>query len=402
LIVIPEPSSSLLAIPVAPQEFDVNTLVKYLAANDPTQFIFASVTNDRDVSVTSWGEDCVWFLRSAGGKAWFFRYNYNAGTPNGHGVLLIGTVTGLTTGAIGSNGTFYTVYQNQDLQESVPGYDPSNTAGKSFTFSVQGIQVCAFYNNVQITCFTDYRDTSVGAVQAQCNTGGGIRDTTVAYLPSPSMYSHPASNLLDVRDFGLKAVSTTGSIAASSTSLSVASSNGFNVGDQIIVATGGESSIGPGTIGVGGALPARTYANLAAANADLPNQADGAWMRTLDTNTVYRKYTTSINYIGQIWYQQHSDPIAPVAKITAISGNTLMLDTAASVSTTNANVYFDNGAAFNAIVGTPAEGQSPLTPPNQTLNFAAGTFAFYSGPGNSDVCSLGRKDRLDDPRAGRS
>ena len=55
--------------------------VKYLRADDRAQFIFATKVAARDISVTTWGEDCVVFLRSGAGKAWYFRYNYNAGPP---------------------------------------------------------------------------------------------------------------------------------------------------------------------------------------------------------------------------------------------------------------------------------------------------------------------------------
>ena len=71
------------------------------------------------------------------------------------------------------------------------------------------------------------------------------------------MYSDPTNNVLDMRDFGAKPLATTGTISAGSRDLRVSSSEGFAVGDQVIVATGGEAAIGPRTIGVGGALPKR-------------------------------------------------------------------------------------------------------------------------------------------------
>jgi hypothetical protein len=68
------------------------TGVRYLKADDPTQFIFSTVADERDVSVTTWGDDCIVFLRENGGRAWYFRYNYNTGTPTGRGILTIGVV----------------------------------------------------------------------------------------------------------------------------------------------------------------------------------------------------------------------------------------------------------------------------------------------------------------------
>lgn len=359
--------------------------VKYLRADDSAQFIFSTKAATRDISVTTWGEDCVVFLRSSGGKAWYFRYNYNTGAPNGRGILAIGIVTGLTAGPIDRNGKFYGLYSNNDLQSTVDGYNPAETAGASFIFSVQGFRICAGYNGVQITCFTDYRRMSPGIVQVQCNAGGGIRDTRIQSLIGPAMYSDPSNNILDMRDFGAKPLATTGAISEGSPDLKVASSEGFAVGDEIIVATGGEAATGPGTIGVGGALPKRTYANLTVANADLPNQADGAWMRTLDTELVYRKYKTWISYSGQLWYQTSANPIALVAHITAISGNVLTLDQSAVTTTTNASVYFDNGAAFSSVLAAAAAGVAPLTPTNLTVNIPTGTLGFYSGPGSTTL-----------------
>jgi hypothetical protein len=359
------------------------TGVKYLGATDITQFIFSTTISRRDVSVTSFGSDCAFFLRVNSGKAIEFRYNYNTGTPNGHGTLQIGIVTGLGAGTLDFNRTFYGIYQNNDLLGTVAGYDPTNTTGAAFTFSVQGFNICAKYNSTVITCFQDYRYTSPGIVQAQCNTSTGIRDTTIHYFPAPPMYSNPQIGLYDVRDFGGKAVATTGSIPAASNSLTVASSANLSIGDQIIVATGGEAATGRGTIGVGGALPTRTYPDLATANADLPNQADGAWMRTLNDEAVYRKFTTWISYAGTEWYQTFSNPVALVAHITGISGNTLTLDQSAVVGATNAGVYFDNGIAYwlTSMLAAPSVGLEPLTPLNVTINFPCGTFAIYSGSG---------------------
>jgi hypothetical protein len=363
---------------------------KYLRAGDGTQFVFQTTTPACNQSITAFGSNCAFFLNVANGKAWYFRYNYNTGIPTGHGNLTIGIVTGLTTGAIDRNGTFTGIYSNQDLQDTVAGYDPRNTAGSNFTFSVNGFQICAYYNTTQITCFTDYRYAGTpGVAQIQCNTSAdGIRDTTVSYPTADPMYSQPSLNIFDVRDFGAKTSLTTGSMSASSNSLTVASPSGFSIGDQIIIATGGEAATGPGTIGVGGALPARTYANLAAANADLGSVSYGTWARLLDTETVIRAEASPlawVNYIGAIWYQQYADPTALVAHITAITGDTFTLDQSAVTSTTNAKVYFDNGSAYwiSHILAAPPAGQSSLTPTNATLNIPAGTFAIYSGPGTA-------------------
>ena len=55
---------------------------------------------------------------------------------------------------------------------------------------------------------------------------------------------------------GWKTSKTTGSMTAGSPTLTVADASGFSVGDQVIVATGGESGAGAwGTLGVGGSWP---------------------------------------------------------------------------------------------------------------------------------------------------
>jgi hypothetical protein len=141
-----------------------------------------------------------------------------------------------------------------------------------------------------------------------------------------------------------KSSKTTGSITGGSTSLVVASATGFTIGDKIIVETGGEAGAGAiGTKGVGGTWPALSYADATAMNADT-TQVDGkvCWLES--TARVYYW-----NDAGNVWVQISSDlfyiyrviPKALLATITNIVGTTITLNTAASVSSTGANVYFD-------------------------------------------------------------
>ncbi len=84
-----------------------------------------------------------------------------------------------------------------------------------------------------------------------------------------------------------KNYSTTGTISGASNSLVVSSNPGFQIGDAIIVETGGEAGLGArGTKGVGGTWPTLSYANAAAMNADT-SKPDGQHAWLLDTGDVY-------------------------------------------------------------------------------------------------------------------
>ena len=153
-----------------------------------------------------------------------------------------------------------------------------------------------------------------------------------------------------------KATRTTGAIVAGSHELHVASAAAFAVNDHIIVEIGGEAGAGvPGTAGVGGQWPTLSYATKAVMNADA-SQATGTYCWCTDTGYVYE---WNPNWAPNTWwelgpssglyYTARAQPRALLAKITGISGFTLTLDTSASQSAANANVYFDNAPVFNAL-----------------------------------------------------
>jgi hypothetical protein len=129
--------------------------------------------------------------------------------------------------------------------------------------------------------------------------------------------------------FGLRTDKGTGSISARSNQLQITGAT-FRVGDQIIVELGGEAGRGQfGTVGVGGVFPAS---------------------------------------VPGIYYLSQDAPLALVAKVTAVNGSVLTLDKSAVASSTNANVYFDNGALINKVLAEPhGEGW--------TVTFPAGVFA---------------------------
>jgi hypothetical protein len=145
-------------------------------------------------------------------------------------------------------------------------------------------------------------------------------------------------------------MATTGSITAGSNQLVVADVMDLQIGEGIIIEIGGEAGAGArGTRGVGGAWPALSYANAAAMNADT-SQVEDKWCWLEDTGVTYffDNATTWTLHRPTDYYNAKAVPKALWAKITNISGNTLTLDTTATVTTTNANVYFDNWPVWTA------------------------------------------------------
>ena len=157
---------------------------------------------------------------------------------------------------------------------------------------------------------------------------------------------------MPVVNLAASSFSTTGSISASSNSLTVANASGFAVNDYLIVEIGGEAGAGlRGTIGVGGAWPDLSYSNGTTMAADT-SKPDGQFAYRVDTGNVYRSFGGVWEpQAGVFYYWEKVIPRSLAARITAKAGNVLTLDTAAVVTATNANVYFDNFPLFEAIAG---------------------------------------------------
>jgi hypothetical protein len=160
----------------------------------------------------------------------------------------------------------------------------------------------------------------------------------------------------------LRQLSTTGSISGGSNQLAVKATNGFRVGDWVIVEIGSEAGRGQrGTRGVGGTWPSKSYPTEAQLLADRsqPNRLH-AWAE--DTGYVFwwldgQWFNMAPNrpntfYTGQ-YYLGKAVPRSLQARITAISGNTLTLDKPAVVSASSANVYLDTAPILtNMIAGS--------------------------------------------------
>ena len=175
-------------------------------------------------------------------------------------------------------------------------------------------------------------------------------DITVHYSALLPVFSYPEGNVFDPRDFGMRAVApVTGSMSASSNQLVLNAPSTFQVGDQIIVEAGGEAGgYTQGVIGVGGTWPALSYANLAAMNADTskPNTTSRLSVKPLNTSGLLWNGTAWINtFLGSLSrlfldIHQFVNPLALIAKVTAVSPDTKTLTLSASsvAATTNANV----------------------------------------------------------------
>jgi len=180
---------------------------------------------------------------------------------------------------------------------------------------------------------------------------------------------------VDLSGFGLKSIQTTGNIAAGSKQLTLTASAEFSAGDQLIVAVGGESGAGQrGTVGVGGTWPALSFSSLSAMNADT-SEPSGLYAWVTATGDVYQwqgpSWVSNVS-AGSLYYMAKAVPRALVATVTAVdgSGAVLTLNRAASTDATNANVYYDNWSAFNAVLGDNRDSRT-----NVTVQIPAGTFA---------------------------
>lgn len=413
---------------------------KYLAATDNTDYVVRSVSGHatRDMEVTTWVRSGYVFLRLDGtGKAIYFFHD--GSTTNG--TLDIGITTSLTESAYPS-GTQYVLYRNANLVGTVSGYDRTDTTGDAFTFGVSGFDIYVEFNGVEFCRFKEYRHMASGDVAIKTNVAG-FRDITHTTLATASLFSNYASNEIDMRDWWMRSLATTGTISASSTSLAVADATGFLVGDYVIVETGNEDDASAGTrgtVGVGGSWPTLNYANLATLLATNPATGTFSWQRftgeiwryanedvtisnaspgviTLAANyftvnarvtfragsgtlpsqivagTVY--YVVSANYTGTTlsvsatqggtaintsggsgtvklnwiktqpydtvnYYLDKALARSLQARITNIAGNTITLDTPATVSATSATVHLDNQIFLNDLLQIPRDNPSNL------------------------------------------
>lgn len=368
---------------------------------DSNQLLATTTGQWRDMEVTTYILNGAIYLRMLNGSALYF--------TNLGGVVKIGIVEGFVPSNtdMGGTGTFYPYYINETPGSTLSGYSTAS-ASRPFTFGCNGFNVYLKINGVTVFEYVEWRLMQYGSAALWTHQaaapGEGTTDVTVNYLPLASLYSttkntsRAAMDVYDPRDFGMRAVTpTTGSISAGSNLLTLASNVGFQVGDQVIVAVGGEAGGGlRGTQGVGGVWPLLNYATVAAMNADTSQaSATCAWVTA--NNTCYQwtgsVWNTPID--GQRYYPNEPIPLALIAMVTAVggAGTVLSLSKNAATTTTNANVYLDSVPSFYMftqavinIVGGAGQGEVAPNPDNVRFSIPAGTWYFSGpvvGPGNN-------------------
>lgn len=261
---------------------------KYLCSNTDASFLLKTLPADnaRDVEVSTWMRLGYIYLRVDGsGNALYFVHSGE--TANGS--IQIGIVTGLNESSF-PGGTYYPLYENDDLVHTISGYSKSDTTGAVLTFGCSGFDIYAKFNGVEFTRFKDYRQMSSGAValKDQGVEGYGFRSITWTTFADASLFSDYTHQKLDLRDWGFRNIQTTGSISSGSNSLVCNTVENWKVGDWAVVEIGAEPGLGQrGTVGVGGTWPILSYANLTAMNADSGQiPFTFAWRR--DNGAVYQ------------------------------------------------------------------------------------------------------------------
>ncbi len=346
---------------------------KYLRPTDANEYLVTTVADYRDVEVEFWSRRCwLYFRLTASGRALRVELNEDVGYITLTALQDLTTPPGLIEGGSGTDfdGQTWTL-------ATFPGYVSTPALSRLWTFGVSGFDFYIKLSGVEVARIQQPYHALTGKVAIRGAVGDyGITNFTVTALTPATIYSDPPNAVFDPRDFGLKELHTTGSISASSAALTVASATGFAIGDQIIVEIGGESGTGArGTKGVGGTVPALSYADIAARDADT-SQVDGKWCWVIDTGrTFYWDDTAVLWKRGTLpdFYWALALPYALTAEITNIVGNVLTLDTAATVAATGANVYYNNYPALTFYTTLEANIWEP-----RALDIPAGDYACHS------------------------
>ena len=98
------------------------------------------------------------------------------------------------------------------LSDVAASYNSSDTNNDHFTFGASGFDVYLKYNDIELVRLKEYRHMDAGLVSLQANNNCGFRDVNVHYLQPKSLLSNTEAGVIDLRDFGLRDITTTGSI----------------------------------------------------------------------------------------------------------------------------------------------------------------------------------------------
>jgi len=354
---------------------------KYITVVDEKTFIAKTKGVSRDQEITFWGSICGAYLRwTAGGSAIFLEVNADTSS------YALRIVSGVTEGRtqsgsdVGPGFTGIVKTFTTPATGTISGYSNSSTSGHTWTLGVEGFEIYLKYNGTEFYRVTSLHVLTPGKMAIGTHPDEatfGVRTVTATHKTNRTgLYSNIGDKIFDIRDFGMKALTATGSMTAASTTLTLVSNPGFAIGDQICIATGGEAGGGiPGERGVGGQWPTLMYANATARDADTSQVTDKV-CGLLDTGLTYQWNGSAwVVYAGGIpRYHDKILPKALVATITNVSGTNITLDTAATVSTTSASVYFDNAVLFEDNLDSTESGirlQSGCT-----ISIPAGTWVF--------------------------
>jgi hypothetical protein len=354
----------------------------------------------RDEEITTYLDfGGVLFLRMSGGSGLYASFN-----EGGNG-LVIGPMIGFDPTDPQNSGTRYFTYRQSDPAACITNWP--TTGGHTFTFGARGFnvylkidgvlavdtcQTSSPYNPTGTISYMEYRQEamSYGTMGVWADPrGAGARDIAATYFDLTPLYSNYSAGILDPRDFGLRpSVVGVGSITGGTATLNLNSAKDFRVGDQVIVEVGGESPAGYNTIGVGGVSPVLHYANATARDAD-HSQANNTFAY-LDTDGSVWSYSTTTG----LWtvagapsggyYVNAKTALPLVARVLAVNASPatqLTLNTNATVTATNANVYLDALPSFYPFIAWPTIYFNPAgatdqlrSYPGMTLPVPAGTF----------------------------
>ncbi len=338
---------------------------QYFSAQKESVFLMKTRTVSRDQEVDTWARRGDVYLRMSDEGTGIYIY---FDTENGaNPTLEIGIVDHALSPE--RKGNYHRLWRTVDLSAMVDNYKRYFTDGDYFTFGVDGFEIYAKYNGQEFIRFKDYRVMQEGrVVLGQVGAEYGFRKTTVRLETPKQIYSDYRNKILDLRDFGLQDTSAIGSITAGSNQLKLATPSQFKGGDYVIVETGEETGQGiPGSEGVGGTWPSKSYATAVERDQDKFQPVDTyAWIES--DGTIYqwngkqwqdRSYwiNTSINPPVRMenYYVKRAVPLALRAKILGVSsdGLTLTLSANAGANASNANVHFDNAYVINKLVRSP-------------------------------------------------
>ena len=349
-------------------------------ATAPFSFQSASSARDVEVAFTYNNNANRIYLRFTGGVAIMFDFASS--------YFYIKMVSGLTESA-------YDATTSKTMHDQGAGL----TNGAAYVFGVSGFDIYVKQNGTEIVRFKSIHHCQSGQVCCKEPLGQTRAAGTVTWKYPATLYSDVYGKVYDIRDFGAKSTTTTGSISASSTTLAVASASHLAVGDWVIVEIGTESGAGArGTKGVGGTWPALSYANAAARTAD-SGQANNTFAWQEDTGECWRWVSSAWTQpFASSYYLAKAVPRALHAQITAISGADVTLSIAATVTATNANVYVDCTPAINLMLyhiwykfGGTAGNLTSFTTAGSIVHVPAGTW--YVG-GRLELGELGENFRI--------